>query len=54
MGLLIHHVNKLEFIMTIIVDLITLFSIILLENRYLSQTVSAIRLSQGKEIHPIP
>jgi len=36
-----------------ITDLISLLSIYLLGNLHLSQTVSGIKLSQGKEIHPI-
>ena len=35
-------------------DLITLHSFFVLKNHYLSQTVSGIRLCQGKEFHPIP
>ena len=41
-------------IIIIIIDLITLPSIYLLGNLHLSQRVGGIRLSQGKEIHPIP
>ena len=38
----------------IITILITLLSIYLLGNLHLSQTVGGVRLSQGKEIQPIP
>jgi len=41
-------------IIIITVDLITLLGIYLLGNIRLSQAVGGIRLSQGKEIHPIP
>jgi hypothetical protein len=37
-----------------IVVLITFLSIYVLGNLHLSQTVGGIRLSKGKEIHPIP
>ena len=40
-------------IIIIVVDSITLLNIYLPEN-LLSQNVGGIRLSQGKEIHPIP
>ena len=35
-------------------DLITLLVVYLLRNFHLSQTVGGIKLSHGKEIHPIP
>ena len=41
-------------IIIIIIDLITVLSIQLQGNLHLSQIISGIRLSQGKEIHPIP
>jgi len=41
-------------IIIIIIDLITVLSIQLLQNLHLSQIISGIRLSQGKEIHSIP
>ena len=50
--LLIQHVNELEFIITIIIELITLLSTYLLGNLHLSQIVGGIRLSQEKETHP--
>jgi len=40
-------------VIIIIDDLITLLSIYLLGNLHLSQIVGGIRLSQGKEIHPV-
>jgi len=41
-------------IIIIIIELITLLIIYLLGVLHLSQPVGGIRLSQGKEIHPIP
>ena len=41
-------------IIIIIIDLITLLSICLLGKLHRSQIICWIRLSQGKEIHPIP
>ena len=37
-----------------IIDLITFLSTFLLANPHLSQIISGIRHSQGKEIHPVP
>ena len=41
-------------VIIIITDLNTLLSVYLLGNLNLTYNVSGIRLSQGKEIHPIP
>ena len=41
-------------IIIIIIGLITLLGIYLLGNLQLSLTAGGIRLSQGKEIHPVP
>jgi hypothetical protein len=41
-------------VFVVVVDFITLLSIYLLGNFQLPLIVGGIRLSQGKEIHPIP
>ena len=41
-------------VVVVVVDFITLLSIYMVENHRLSKIVSGVRLSQGKEIHPIP
>jgi len=41
-------------VVVLIVDYITLLNIYMLGNHCLSQNINGIRLSQGREIHPIP
>jgi hypothetical protein len=48
------NINFIIVVVVVVVDLITLLSIYMVGNHGLCQNVSGIRLSQGKEIHPIP
>jgi len=45
---------RLLLLLLLFIYLITLVNIYLLRRLHLSQIVSGISLSQGKEIHPIP
>jgi hypothetical protein len=48
------NISIIIIIIIVVVDSVTILSICLLGNLYPSQIVCGIRLSQGKEIHPIP
>ena len=47
-------INSVFIIIIVVVDLITLISFYLLGKLHLSQIFGGIKVSQGKEIHPIP